>query len=355
MAWVLTTDDVTRDALSKAIDLPLEFRPELWQDIQTLFEQRGKSTPPANIRQAYLPYHAQAVPNSLGTACGIIVKHHEAVIIILPGPPHELNRMWLDSVRPYLERHYPTSSQDMQQCRIFKICGLGESEVMEKLHYLVETTRDTGVSFGFYPRDSEVHVVIKATGGSYETQALLDHLSGTMKNLLGTDLYGAEEETLSARTGTLLKNHQHTVAAAESCTGGLIAHYLTDVPGSSDYFRGGVVAYNSDIKEKMLGVSREIIESFGVVSEQTAMAMATGVRSFLKADFGVATTGIAGPAGGSPEIPVGTVYIGLATPEGQLASKIFLPRMGRGSIKTIASKQAIDLLRRNLINRYGEN
>ncbi len=344
-----TPDDVTREALSKAIDLPLEFRPELWQEIQRLFEQRGKSTPPANINQAYLPYHAQAVPNSVGTACGIIVEHHEAAIIVLPGPPHELRRMWLESVRPYLARRYPASALDGQQSRVFKVYGLGESEIMERLRHFLEATGEAGVGFGFYPRAGEVHIVIKAAGAGHETGALLDHLSGSLKNLLGTDLYGTGEDTLPACTGALLKERRQTVATAESCTGGLAAHYLTGVPGSSEYFRGGIIAYHNDIKAKLLSVSRETIDRFGAVSEQTAMAMATGARSALEADFGIATTGIAGPAGGTPEVPVGTVFVGLSTPDGQSASKIFIPRMSRGLIKIMAAKKAIDLLRRYLI------
>ena len=180
-----TPDDITREAMAKAIDTPLEFRPELWQEIQRLFEQRGKSTPPANINQAYLPYQAQAVPNSVGTACGIIVEHHEAAIIVLPGPPHELRRMWLDSVRPYLERRFPANSLDRQQSRVFKIYGLGESDVMERLRRLLDATRETGVGFGFYPRKGEVHIIIKAAGAELETGALLDHLSVSLQNLLG--------------------------------------------------------------------------------------------------------------------------------------------------------------------------
>lgn len=200
-----TPDDVTREAIAKAINQPLEFRPELWQEIQRLFEQRGKSTPPANINQAYLPYQSQAVPNSLGTACGIITRHNEASIIVLPGPPQELRRMFIDSVRPYLERRYPANSLDQQQSRVFKIYGIGESEALERLRPLLDATRDTGVGFGFYPRAGEVHIVVKATGGEQETRTLLDHLSGSLKNLLGIDLYGTGEETLPALTGTLLK------------------------------------------------------------------------------------------------------------------------------------------------------
>lgn len=350
-----TTDDVTREALAKAINQPLEFRPELWREIQTLFRQRGKETPPANINQAYLPYHAQAVPNSLGTACGIIVERHAAAIISLPGPPQELYRMFLDSVRPYLEQRYPPDDLSRQQSRIIKIYGLGESEVMERLQNLITATRDAGVKFGFYPRSGEVHIVLKATGSEHETGALLDHLAGSLKNLLGIDCYGTGEDTLPARTGALLKVHHQNVGVAESCTGGLIAHYLTNVPGSSDYFRGSIVAYNIDIKEKILGVRQETISNFGVVSEQTVIEMAVGARLVLNADFAIATTGLAGPSGGTREIPVGTVCVGLATPESVSALKLYLPRMSRGLVKAMASKKAIDLLRRHLINIYGED
>lgn len=349
-----TPDDVTREALARAIGQPLEFRRELWQEIQELFRQRGRKTPPANINQAYLPYHAQAVTNSLGTACGILVEQHEAAIIALPGPPQEMRSMFLSSVRPYLERRYPTAALSRQESRIFKVYGIGESDVMEKLRGLLEAARDTGVRFGFYPRAGEVHIVLKAAG-SGETRALLDHLAVSLKNLLGTDLYGAGEETLPARTGDLLKAHRHTVGAAESCTGGLIAHCLTSVPGSSEYFLGGIVAYNKSIKEKLLGVSRKTINTFGVVSEQVAMEMAVGVRLALGADFGLASTGIAGPSGGTPELPVGTVCIGMATPDERSALRLFLPRTGRTLIKTMASKKAIDLLRRHLIELYGED
>jgi nicotinamide-nucleotide amidase len=344
-----TVDDVTREALAKAVGLPLEFRPELWQEIQNLFKQRGQTPPPANINQAYLPYHAQAVPNAVGTACGILFTYHDAAIIVLPGPPHELRRMWLDSVRPYLEQHYPVGSLDRQQSRVFKVYGIGESEVMERLLPLVAASKQTGVGFGFYPRAGEVHIVVKAAGAEHEIRSLLDHLTDSLKNLLGTNLYGTGEDTLPAVTGNLLKEHGQTVAAAESCTGGLIAHFLTGVPGSSEYFRGGIVAYQNDIKERLLGVDKEIIDHFDVVSEQTALAMAAGARSVLDADYGLATTGLAGPAGGTPGISVGTVYIGLVTPDEQSVFRIFWPRMSRDLIKTMAAKKAIDVLRRYLI------
>ena len=350
-----TPDDVTREALAKATNQPLEFRTELWEEIKTLFSQRGKKTPPANINQAYLPYHAQAIPNSLGTACGIILEHHATAIIVLPGPPHELRRMFLDSVRLYLEQRFPPDDLNRQQSQIFKIYGIGESEVMERLRSLVDAAREMGVRFGFYPRVGEVHIVLKATGSEHDTRALLEHLAESLKNLLGNDLYGTGEDTLAVRTGAVLKAHHYTVATAESCTGGLIAHYLTGVPGSSDFFRGGIVAYNVEIKERILGVRAETIDKAGVVSEQTVMEMASGVRSALGADFGIATTGIAGPSGGTSQAPVGTVYIGLATPEDVFVQKLLLPRMSRELVKAMASKKAIDQLRRHLINIYGED
>lgn len=350
-----TPDDVTREALAKATNQPLEFQTELWEEIKTLFRQRGKETPPANINQAYLPYHAQAVPNSLGTACGIILEHHATAIIVLPGPPQELRRMFLDSVRPYLEQRFPPDDLSRQQTQIFKIYGIGESEVMEKLQSLVDAALEMGVRFGFYPRAGEVHIVLKATGSEYETRALLEHLAESLKNLLGNNLYGTGDDTLAARTGAVLKTHHYTVATAESCTGGLIAHYLTGVPGSSDWFRGGIVAYNAEVKERILGVRAETIDKTGVVSKQTVMEMASGARLALGADFGIATTGIAGPSGGTSRAPVGTVYIGLATPEEVFVQKLLLPRMSRGLVKAMASKKAIDQLRRHLINIYGED
>ncbi|MGD0152241.1 MAG: competence/damage-inducible protein A [Thermacetogeniaceae bacterium] len=350
-----TPDDITRESLARAINQPLEFQADLWREIQDLFCRRGRETPPANINQAYLPLHAQAVPNALGTACGILVEYQSTAIIVLPGPPQELRRMFQDTIRPYLERRYPVDPQGRQQSRIFKVFGIGESEVMERVQNLLAATRDTGIRFGFYPRNGEVHIVLKTMGGEDKDRTLLDHLSGSLSNLLGDDLYGTGDDTLPAVTGDLLRSYRQTVGTAESCTGGLIAHYLTGTPGSSEYFRGGIIAYNADVKEKMLGVRQKTIDTFGVVSEQTVIEMATGARSALGVDFGLATTGLAGPSGGTEETPVGTVYVGLAAPDGTTALRLCWPRVSRSLVKAIASKKAIDLLRRRLINRYGED
>jgi nicotinamide-nucleotide amidase len=344
-----TPDDVTREALARAIDQPLEFRTELWQEIQKLFRQRGRETSSANISQAYLPYQARAVPNSLGTACGIIAGHDGATIIALPGPPHELRQMVVDHVLPYLRGHYPPDPSCVTRSKTFKVYGIGESDVFERIRRLVEAAQAAGLKFSFYPRAGEVHLVITAAGAGSEAAALFDHLGPSLSNLLGASLYGAGEDTLPSVTGALLRTHGLTVGTAESCTGGLIAHYLTNVPGSSYYFRGGIVAYDPGLKERLLHVRRSTLDNFGVVSEQTAAEMAAGACKLLGSDFGLATTGLAGPSGGTPEIPVGTVYIGLASPDGVSVDRLFWPRLSRDQVKTMASKKAIDMLRRFLL------
>lgn len=186
------------------------------------------------------------------------------------------------------------------------------------------------------------------------TNNFFKQLEKRFMTLLGVNLFGIDEETLPGKTGQLLKKHNLTLGIAESCTGGLITSYITDISGSSEYLMGGVIAYTNEIKEKLLGVNKKTLEKFGVVSSEVAEEMASGVRHILKADFGLATTGYAGPSGGTCRDPVGTVYIALATPKEILSVKKFYPQLKRTEVKKYAAKEAIDILRRYIIKEFGD-
>jgi len=343
-----TPDDLTRDAIAESIQMPLEFRNELWEEIQSFFKKRGRETPPSNINQAYLPYGALAVPNALGTAAGIIVTHNSKIIVALPGPPEELRQMFLNEVKSFLLRNFPPQITYLTRC--FKVCGIGETVVLQRLKDVLDAARNTSAKFSYLPRGGEVHIILQVSAD--EPQVFSD-LEARICLALGEDLYGIDEETLPGKVGELLRSINFTLGVAESCTGGLILNYLTNIPGSSDYLRGGIVAYHNEIKERQLGVNPETLAVFSEVSPNTAKEMAMGVRRALGTDIGLATTGFAGPTGGLPDAPVGTVYVGLSTPWETFFSKLFYPGLGRITIKSMVAKAALDLLRRYLIRLGG--
>jgi nicotinamide-nucleotide amidase len=346
-----TPDDVTREGVAEALDIPMEFRLDIWEEIQRYFKERHSTIAPVNIKQAYLPCGAHSLHNSLGTAPGIMIPYNEdQLLVVLPGPPREAKEMFSLEVKPYLEKHYPASLS--RRC-IFKICGCGETIIYDRLQDVIKIAEKAGIECSFLPGLGEVQLLLNVNEPNGEQEEYLRKLSGQIKKLLGSDLYGVNEETLTGKVGELLMEKESTVGVAESCTGGLVLSYLTDVPDSSRYLRGGLVAYSCGIKEKILGVKSKTLDEYGAVSTQTAKEMASGVRRLMSVSYGLATTGFAGPDGGTKENPVGTVYLGLATAERVLAKKIYFPGLGRATLKKIAAKRAIDFLRRYLINPDG--
>lgn len=342
-----TPDDVTREAIAESIQMPLEFRSELWEEIQVFFRRLGKEAPPSNINQAYIPYGALALPNHLGTAPGILLNFNSKIIMALPGPPEELRQMFLKEVKPFLSHNNPYTPY-LKRC--FKVCGIGETTVLERLRDILEKARSTSARFRFLPRLGEVHIHLQV---STDEPELFAELEREIYQALGEDLFGIDEETLPGKVAELMRCAGFTLGVAESCTGGLIMSYLTDIPGSSDFLLGGIVAYQNEIKIKQLGVKPETLEEFSEVSPNTAMEMAEGIRKLLNSDIGLATTGFAGPTGGLPGAPIGTVYIGFSTSQECFYSKVFYPGLGRVTVKAMAAKAALDLLRRYLTRKKG--
>ena len=300
--------------------------------------------PERNSRQAMVIEDAEVLPNPNGTAPGMFIDHQGTAIVLLPGPPREMRPMFETHVAPRLASR--AGSLRVVR-RMLRVAGLGESAVDEKIAPIY-TQYDNPVTTILF-NQSEIEIHLTARGRTeQEAEALLDRLSEQIEERLGNAVFSFAGETMEQVVGLKLSVGGYTVAVAESCTGGLIAQRLTDVPGSSKYFIEGVVAYANDAKTRTLGVEPILLLEQGAVSAPVAEAMAEGIRKRAETDFGLSVTGIAGPDGGTEEKPVGTVYIALADERGTEHRKLKLPG-DRQLIRWRASQAALDLLRRRLI------
>lgn len=340
-----TEDDRTREVLSEVLGKKLVFQPEILAAIEERFRQRGMEMPAANRKQAYLLEDAQLLANRVGTAVGQWVEINEKRVVVLPGPPRELQVMFEESVWPRLQPF----RQGCIYRRVLKISGLTESQVEDQIGDLYPQQKDISITLLAYPGQIEIHL---SSSAETELQARhrLEPLIARLEERLGINIFSREGEELEEVVGSLLRSRQLTLALAESCTGGLLGHRITSVPGSSAYFLEAAVVYSNSAKIRSLGVSEAVISQHGAVSAEVAREMAAGIRRQSGADLGLSITGIAGPAGGSVEKPVGLVFIGLASAsEVQVSGNQFLG--SRQQIKFQASQKALDLLRRYLLGQ----
>lgn len=337
-----TSDDRTRDVIAQLLGRKLLLHPETLSRIEKFFTERGRPMP-ANVQvQAMVPEDATVLPNPNGTAPGLAHKTGRGGqwLILLPGPPRELRPMFLEAVVPLLRREFPQTSK--YACRTIKTTGLGESVVEEKIAGpLAPLVRD-GLELAYCARVGQVDVRLAGRGG--KGAALLAQGASLLDSLLGPVIFGADDETLESVVIALLTTLKKSLAVAESCTGGFLAHRLTNVPGASAVFLGGIIAYSNQVKQEVLGVRAETLRRHGAVSEPVAREMADGARRLLRADYALAVTGIAGPGGGTPDKPVGTAYIALS--ENQRTSVQFqYSPVDRETFKFAISQRALDLLR----------
>jgi nicotinamide-nucleotide amidase len=339
-----TEDDITRKVAARALGRRLFLDEDVLQVIRDRFQSFGRTMPERNSRQAMVIDGAEVLPNPNGSAPGLFIEHEGTSIALLPGPPRELQPMFQDHVRSKLAAK---AGNIRVVRRILKVVGMGESAIDEKIApiYTQYTNPHTSILFN----KSEVEVQLTARARTeQDAEQLLDKVSAQLEEKLGNSIFSFRGETMEEVVGLRLTLGGYTLSVAESCTGGLIAERLTDVPGSSRYFIEGVIAYSNDAKMRTLGVEPILLMEHGAVSAEVAEAMAEGIRRRAGTDFGLSVTGIAGPHGGTEEKPVGLVFIGLADDVQTQHRKLMLPG-DRYLVRWRASQAALDLLRRRLI------
>jgi nicotinamide-nucleotide amidase len=339
-----TEDDITRKITARALGRRLSLDERVLEDIRAKFLRWGRKMPEINARQAMVMEGSSVLPNPNGSAPGMYLEHDSRVVVLLPGPPREMKPMFDDHVLPKLS----TRAGGVRVARrVLRVAGLGESAVDERIAPVYTQYKNPQTTILFTNTDIEIHLTAQGKT-EQEAELLLDGLSGQIEERLGDAVFAFRGETMEQVVGLRLAVSGFTVAVAESCTGGLIAHRLTEVSGSSSYFMEGVVTYSNEAKTRLLGVPAELIERHGAVSAEVAEAMAEGVKRRAATDFGLAVTGVAGPGGGTEEKPVGLVYVSLADDAHTEHRRIMLPG-DRHLIRWRASQAALDLLRRRLI------
>jgi nicotinamide-nucleotide amidase len=334
-----TADDLTSETVARVAGVPLVLHEPSADRIRGFFKAAGREMPENNLRQALMPAGAEVVPNPLGTAPGYRLAVGDVHLVILPGVPREMKPMVEDTVLPWLRSQ---RGGDVYLAQTFQTFGITESGLDELVAGAVDSSEGR-VSFrASFP---EVSLRVVVHGPPDEAAARLARVAGKLRARLGPYAYGEGAVTMQEVVGRVLTERKLTLAVAESCTGGLVGHRLTEVPGSSTWLRGGVVAYANEVKRQMLGVSEVTLSQRGAVSEETAAEMAEGVRRALGADLGIGVTGIAGPSGGTAEKPVGTVCFGLARDAGSVSHRYQLWGT-RDWVKLLASQIALDWVRR---------
>lgn len=344
-----TVDDLTAEALARAAGVPLTYNPEADASIDRFFEQRHLSRSDPDKKQARLPDGAGWINNPVGTAPGFFMTIGRCCFFCMPGVPSEMVRMLADAVMPRLQ-DLRGGSPDVNLGRTLSLFGLPEAKVDQMLAGFYQAV--TGVKLGMRATFPVIHVKLYGSGTDVDAvQARVDEAAGWVSERLGRWIFSTRGESLEAVVGKQLAAKGESIAVAESCTGGLIAHLVTNTPGSSAYFRFGGITYANQAKISVLGVLPETIKQYGAVAEQTAGEMAAGVRRVAGTTYGLATSGIAGPDGGTPEKPVGTVCIGLATPQHVVTRTLSRNFGNRSKNKTLFAMAALEVLRQELVGR----
>jgi len=344
-----THDDVTREALAAATGRKLRYQPELEVQLRAFFKKRGRQMSELNLRQAYLPEGAQAIPNPVGTAPGISLEHNGVPVFAMPGVPVEMETMLRGHVLPALSGR-PNAT--IFTTRVLKAIGRGESELAGMIVPIIESCRESGgPNVTILAARGEVAIHLRAGAPDRESaMARIGPVEARLRQTLGSMVYGQDDDTLQSVVAELAKQRNLTLAVVESFTGGALASRIVAVPGASQVLKAGYVTYAIESKVQEVGVPQETLDRYGAVSEQTARAMAEGARDRAGADIGLSTTGEAGPSPG--EEPVGTMFIGLAWDGGSIARK-FVATGNREDIREWGSRTALDTLRRWMLETRG--
>ncbi len=341
-----TCDDLTKQTICRTFGRELELHADILEEIRTWFRTKlGREMPENNVQQALLPVNCTVFDNPVGTAPGCAFEENGVHVLMLPGPPFECRYLFEHRAARYLEK----LADGVIVSHEIKIFGMGESSVEEALREPMATLANP--TLAPYAKLNECMVRATAKAETREAaEKMLAPLVEQVRTALGDVVYGVDVESLEAVVSALLRERGLTLSAAESCTGGLIAKRMTDLPGASSVFRGGVVSYTNGVKSGVLGVSGELLEEYGAVSEPAARAMAEGCRNICGSDLAVSVTGVAGPDRDSWGNEVGTVYIALAGPEGTICRKLSCGRgRGRDRVRSAAASSAFDMIRRQLL------
>lgn len=344
-----TADDITKPTVCKFFGTELEFCQKAYDNVVSLFQRRGFQMSERNRGQAMLPKSCQYIPNTYGTAPCMWLEKQDTVFVFMPGVPFEMKGIFVDELLPRINARFHAVPYEK---RVVMTTGIGESFLADRIKEWEENLPEF-LSLAYLPQYGMVRLRLSGRHEDAELlRATLDEEVEKLKKLIPEFIFALQDQPIERTVFDLLMNKGWSFASAESCTGGNIAHAITLIPGSSEVFKGAAVTYATPMKTKVLGVSTETIERYGVVSQQVVEGMARGVRDLMESDFGVATTGVAGPGGGTEENPVGTVWIGVASPQG-VVSKRFNFGQDRENVINRATITAYDMLRQQILANLG--
>lgn len=339
-----TNDDFTKPTLCKYFNTGLRFDETAYRDIEALFKQRGREVTPLNRMQAEVPENCKTIYNKNGTAPGMWFEERGKIFISLPGVPFEMKAMMTESVLPWLAGKFNLPPVIH---RTILTQGIGESILADKIKDW-ENALPPDIKLAYLPSVGMVRLRLSAVVNKVRMMNEINLQIERVLPVIDKYVFGFDDDTLQSRVGVELKKRNATLITTESCTGGYVAHLITSVPGSSAYFKGGIVSYSNELKEEVLHISAGTLKKYGAVSEETVKEMADNAKRIFKTDFAVATSGIAGPDGGTPDKPVGTVWIAVATPDKIITRKLQLGNK-RLHIIEVASQSVLHLLLKELV------
>ena len=339
-----TKDDLTKETIAEAFNRKMVFHEDVYERLQDFFKKLHKNMANNNNKQAYLPEDSIIVPNNKGTAPGCIIEENGKTVVMLPGPPNEMQPMFEETVFPYFKQKTNT----IIESKMLRIFGIGESSLENMLEDIIDTQSNPTIAP--YVKQGEVTLRVTAKCETKEKALeLIDPEVEKIHSVIGDTLYSTDGKDLDEVTVNLLIKNNISIATAESCTGGLLSSTITNISGASAIFQGGYITYSNELKINELGVKRETIEKYGAVSSQTAKEMAMAAREKVGTDLGVSITGIAGPTGGTDEKPVGLVYVGLCDKNDCIVKELHL--IGdRDRVRHVTCLHALDMVRRKVLS-----
>lgn len=339
-----TSDDLTKPLLAKYFNCELKINEEALAEVTEFFKSRGRELTELNRQQAALPTACEKITNPVGTAPGMWFDNGDKVFMSMPGVPHEMKRMMTEQVLPRIAKKYQLP---VIHHKLIRTIGIGESFLAEKISGWEKSLPDH-IKLAYLPSLGEVKLRLTCFGNSLtQLQREADAMTEKLNELIGQFIYGYGEDPIEVVIGKILREKKLTLSVAESCTGGYLSHLITTVPGSSDYFQGSMIPYAYEIKMRQLGVKPETLEKYGAVSEPTIIEMANIVRAKFNTDIGVATSGIAGPGGATPDKPVGTVWIAYSDKHHTVTKKLQLSKDRMINIR-MASMAVLNLIRQSM-------